>query len=210
MIRPTTEQRRILDLGPTSIRVRAGAGTGKTTTVATVIANLVEHHGIEPERVLGMTFTNKAAAELAARVADLLPETVDPARQVEVHTYHGFAAQVLAEFGVLAGVDSRAGVITPTFTRQLIREVFYARSYRHLDMTWAGTLDRIRRLGDQLGDHLLSPEDVLRGATIHDGDEIWAARVEMAETLRNYNQAKRDLRVVDYADLITVSTKVLT
>jgi DNA helicase-2/ATP-dependent DNA helicase PcrA len=135
---------------------------------------------------------------------------VDPARQVEVHTYHGFAAQVLAEFGVLAGVDSRAGVITPTFTRQLIREVFYARSYRHLDMTWAGTLDRIRRLGDQLGDHLLSPEDVLRGATIHDGDEIWAARVEMAETLRNYNQAKRDLRVVDYADLITVSTKVLT
>lgn len=209
MIRPTPEQQRILDLGPTSIRVRAGAGTGKTTTVAMVIANLVEHHGIEPELILGMTFTNKAAAELATRVAEFLPETVDPSRQVEVHTYHGFASQVLSEFGVLAGVDSRAGVITPTFARQLIREVFFTRAYDHLDMTWAGTLDRIRRLGDQLGDHLLLPDELLRASAIHAGDEVWGTRVEMAETLVRYNQAKRELGVVDYADLVTLSTRIL-
>ncbi|MGH3650850.1 MAG: UvrD-helicase domain-containing protein, partial [Acidimicrobiia bacterium] len=65
---PTTEQQEILDLGLTSVRVRAGAGTGKTTTVALVIANLVENHGVDPERILGMTFTNKAAAELAEKV----------------------------------------------------------------------------------------------------------------------------------------------
>jgi DNA helicase-2/ATP-dependent DNA helicase PcrA len=67
-LQPTPEQQAILDLGLTSIRVRAGAGTGKTTTVAMVIANLVANHGVDPERILGMTFTNKAAAELAARV----------------------------------------------------------------------------------------------------------------------------------------------
>ena len=206
---PTTEQQDILDLGLTSIRVRAGAGTGKTTTVALVIANLVGNHGIDPERILGMTFTNKAAAELAEKVRSLLPESLDQARQVEVHTYHGFAAQVLSEFGALVGSDSRSGVITPTYARQLIREVFYHESHTHLDITNRRTLDQIRRLGDQLGDHLLRPEHLIRAGAIHQDDDIWAARVEMAETLAGYNRAKSELRVVDYADLVTLSTQVL-
>ena len=206
---PTPEQQAILDLGLTSIRVRAGAGTGKTTTVALVISNLVANHGIEPERVLGITFTNKAAAELAERVSSLLPDSVDPARQVEVHTYHGFAAQVLGEYGPLSGVDTRRGIITPTFGRQLIRDVFYHEPYELLDITYAGNMDRIRRLGDQLGDHLLDPEDLIRAAAIHAGDEIWAHRVEMARTLVGYNRAKSELGVVDYSDLVTMSTKIL-
>lgn len=208
-IQPTREQQAILDLGPTSIRVRAGAGTGKTTTVALVISNLVESHGIVPERILGMTFTNKAAAELSAKVADLLPETVDPARQVEVHTYHGFAAQVLSEYGPLAGVDTRSGIITPTFARQLIRDVFFHVPHDRLDMTYRGTLDRIRKLGDQLGDHLSRPQDIIRAGAIHAGDDIWAERVEIAETLAAYDEAKRELRVVDYSDLVTLSTRLM-
>jgi DNA helicase-2/ATP-dependent DNA helicase PcrA len=206
---PTSEQQAILDLGPTSIRVRAGAGTGKTTTVAMVISNLVDRHGIEPERILGMTFTNKAAAELSERVRGLLPDTIDQARQVEVHTYHGFAAQVLSEFGALAGVDTRSGIITPTFGRQLIRDVFFHEPHKLLDMTWQGTLDRIRKLGDQLGDHLLVPDDLVKASEVHRGDEIWEQRVEMAETLAGYTAAKRDLRVVDYSDLVTLSTRLL-
>jgi DNA helicase-2/ATP-dependent DNA helicase PcrA len=208
-IAPTSEQREILDLGPTSIRVRAGAGTGKTTTVALVIANLVENHGVEPERILGMTFTNKAAAELAERVSEMLPESIDQSRQVEVHTYHGFAAQVLSEFGMLAGVDARAGVITPTFARQLIRDVFLQEPHLYLDMTNRHTLNQIRKFGDQLGDHLLRPGDILRASDIHSGDEIWGARVEMAETLARYNEAKGEIGVVDYADLVTLSTRIL-
>jgi DNA helicase-2/ATP-dependent DNA helicase PcrA len=208
-ITPTPEQQAILDLGLTSIRVRAGAGTGKTTTVALVISNLVANHGIDPERILGITFTNKAAAELAERVSSLLPESVDPARQVEVHTYHGFAAQVLGEYGPLSGVDTRRGIITPTFGRQLIRDVFYHEPLEHLDVTYPGTMDWIRKLGDQLGDHLLAPEDLIRAATIHGDDDIWARRVEMARTLVGYNKAKSELGVVDYSDLVTMSTRLL-
>lgn len=208
-ITPTPEQQAILDLGPTSIRVRAGAGTGKTTTVAMVIANLVENHGIDPERILGMTFTNKAAAELAQRVEELLPDSIDASRQVEVHTYHGFAAQVLAEFGLLAGIDARAGIITPTFARQLIRDEFYQQPHVHLDITTPHVLDQIRKLGDRLGDHLLRPGEVLRASEIHQGDDIWDKRVEMLETLHRYNEAKLELGVVDYADLVTLSVKIL-
>ncbi|HEX9866664.1 MAG TPA: UvrD-helicase domain-containing protein, partial [Acidimicrobiia bacterium] len=92
LLRPSAEQQGILDLGLNTIKIRAGAGTGKTTTVALVIANLVENHHVDPERILGITFTNKAAAELAERVKSFLGPTIDEGRQAEVHTYHGFAA----------------------------------------------------------------------------------------------------------------------
>lgn len=209
-IAPTPEQQAILDLGPTSIRVRAGAGTGKTTTVSLVISNLVCNHGIDPEQILGLTFTNKAAAELATNVAARLPETLDQSRQVEVHTYHGFAAQVLSEYGPIAGVDARSGVITPTFARQLIREVFLHEPHEHLDMTNRQTLDHVRKFGDQLGDHLVSLDHIISTGAIHHGDTTWDKRVEMARTLEQYNRAKAELRVVDYSDLVTISTRVLT
>ena len=208
-LEPSDEQQQILDLGLTSIRVRAGAGTGKTTTVAMVIANLIETHNMESEQIVGITFTNKAAAELADRVRQSLPGNLEPGRQVEVHTYHGFAAQILSEFGALAGVDNRAKIITPTFARQLISETFHHRTYRHLDITQARSLDRIRRLGDRLGDHLLEPDDIVEAAKGHD-DDVWQERLEMAEILAQYQADKRRLRVVDYADLVTLSTRILT
>ncbi|HLE95100.1 MAG TPA: UvrD-helicase domain-containing protein, partial [Acidimicrobiia bacterium] len=132
---PSPEQAEILTLGLDAVRIRAGAGTGKTTTVAMVISNLIANHSLDPERILGITFTNKAASELADRVRSTIAGAVDEGRQVEVHTYHGFAAQVLAEFGALAGVDSRVKVITPTFSRQILSETFHRTTYQHLEIT---------------------------------------------------------------------------
>ena len=204
---PTSEQRAVMDLGLDTIRIRAGAGTGKTTTVAMVIANLVEDHGVEPERMLGITFTNKAAAELADRVRGILGGVVDEGHQAEVHTYHGFAGQVLAEFGALAGVDSRMRIITPTFARQLLGETFHHTIHQHLDITNPRVMDRVRMLGDRLSDHLLGPGDLVgHGAP---GDEVWAARAEMLETLTRYEKEKRRLGVVDYGDLVTMSTRLM-
>jgi len=207
VLKPSPEQQEILDIGLDTIRIRAGAGTGKTTTVALVIANLVNNRGVDPERILGITFTNKAASELADRIKSFLGAVVDEGRQAEVHTYHGFAAQVLAEFGALAGVDNRVRVITPTFSRQLLSETFHHTSYQHIDITWSGWLDKIRTLGDRLGDHLLSPDQLMTGAD--PSDDIWGARVEMLQTLQRYDADKRRLGIVDYADLVTLSTDLL-
>ena len=207
-VSPSPEQQAILDLGLETIRIRAGAGTGKTTTVALVIANLVQNHGIDPERILGITFTNKAAYELAERIKAYLGAAVEEGRQAEVHTYHGFAAQILSEFGALAGVDTRLRVITPTFSRQILGETYHQTTYAHLDITNLHGLDRIRTLGDRMGDHLLTPDDM--SAHIDPADEVWATRAEMLETLRRYDDDKRRLGVVDYSDLVTLSTGVLT
>ena len=204
---PSPEQKTILDMGLDTIRIRAGAGTGKTTTVALVIANLVENHGVDPERILGITFTNKAASELADRVKAFLGTAVDEGRQAEVHTYHGFAAQILAEFGALAGVDTRVRVITPTFSRQILSETYHHTTYDHLDITNAHGLDKIRTLGDRMGDHLLTPSDLIDH--VDPTDDVWAMRGEMLETLRRYDTDKRRLGVVDYSDLVTLSTRLL-
>ncbi len=204
---PTPEQQAILDLGLDSIRVSAGAGTGKTTTVAMAISNLIANHEIEPEHVLGMTFTNKAASELADRVRTFLGVGVDPGREVEVHTYHGFAAQILSEFGLLAGLEQRPEVITPTFSRQLLSETFLNTEYHEIDITWSGRLDQVKQLGDRLGDHLLEPTDLLNSA--HPDEKPWPERVEMLETLQKYQKNKKTLSVVDYADLISLSTRLV-
>ncbi|MGF1618415.1 MAG: ATP-dependent helicase [Acidimicrobiia bacterium] len=206
-VSPTPEQQQILDLGLDTIRVSAGAGTGKTTTVAMLIANLVNHHGVDPENVLGITFTNKAASELADRVRSYLGPDVGPGREVEVHTYHGFAGQILSEFGLLAGLDRTPEVITPTFARQILGEAFSNSDFEHIDITWAGWIIRIKQLGDRLGDHLLEPSDL---ADPDNPAEVpWPERLEMLEILKTYQGTKRELSVVDYSDLITLSTRLV-
>ena len=122
---PSDEQAAILKHPLTPLRIAAGAGTGKTTTLAHRIATLVSD-GIEPEQILGITFTNKAAEELAERVTTTLAETsdddFDAVRQVDIHTYHGFAASLLREFGPIVGVERATSIITPTFSSQLFHD----------------------------------------------------------------------------------------
>ncbi|MGH8910964.1 MAG: UvrD-helicase domain-containing protein, partial [Acidimicrobiia bacterium] len=165
MLAPSPEQLSILatDLGP--LRIAAGAGTGKTTTVAMLVADLVERRGVDPEVILGMTFTNKAAAELADRIRTMIAPAIGAGREAEIHTYHGFAAQLIREFGALVGIERGASVITPTFSRQLLFEVVRHRRFQHLDVTWLGSVERIQRLGAALGDHLADPAEVAASAT---------------------------------------------
>ena len=65
---PTPEQTRIIEHPPASMLVVAGAGSGKTETMASRVVWLVANGHVEPRSVLGLTFTRKAAGELAERI----------------------------------------------------------------------------------------------------------------------------------------------
>ena len=95
---PSAEQAAVINRPMEPLRVDAGAGTGKTATLAGRIVYLVEKGEVEPEQVLGITFTNKAAGELADRIRTALGDAAGPGREVEVHTYHGFAARLLEQY----------------------------------------------------------------------------------------------------------------
>jgi DNA helicase-4 len=70
----------------------AGAGTGKTTTIAAKVAFLVQHRKVPPEHILLMAFTRKAKDEMASRLAG-----IDGCKSVAVHTFHSFGLSVLAQ-----------------------------------------------------------------------------------------------------------------
>lgn len=204
---PTPEQRAIIEYPLLPLRVTAGAGTGKTTTMALRLEHLIRTGQVEPEQALGVTFTNKAAEELAARLRTGLPELSEEGREVEVATYHGFAHSLLREFGPIVGIERSATVITPGYTRQLLRDALGSGEFAEIDLTMPGRrVDELASLAGQLGDHLLHPETLLEAR----GSEVQAARAEMAAALVSYRARKQDLGAVDYADLISAGHRLVT
>ena len=100
----TPDQRAVVDHPQLPVRIAAGAGTGKTSTIVHRLVGCIDQ-GMAPEEALGITFTNKAAEELADRLRAALPEHRVEGREVEVTTYHGFAYSLLQEFGAFVGIE---------------------------------------------------------------------------------------------------------
>ena len=204
----TPEQQAIVAHKLEPLRIAAGAGTGKTATVTDRLVHLIEG-GLLPEAALGITFTNKAAEELADRLRAALPAFARDGREVEVTTYHGFAFSLLQEFGVFVGVERDAQVIGPGYVRQLLFESLGAQTYEHLDLAAAPQrVAEAATLAGQLGDNLLSIDDLL-GSTSSDAGDPWPARRDLAAVVRGYEALKVRLGVVDYADLIRFAHRLV-
>lgn len=82
--------------------VIAGPGSGKTRVLAERFAWLVHDKGISPRNILALTFTEKAAHEIQARVSETKHPEIDLA---PISTFHGLCARILKEFSIAAGLD---------------------------------------------------------------------------------------------------------
>ena len=87
------EQKKAVETTKGRVLVLAGAGSGKTSVITHRIAHLINHVGISPGKILGLTFTNKAAEEMRKRLGSLLNSQV--AKQVTLCTFHSFCMQIL-------------------------------------------------------------------------------------------------------------------
>lgn len=106
------EQREAVETTDGAVLVLAGAGTGKTRVLTTRIAHLINTKRAYPSQILAVTFTNKAAAEMRHRVADLLAAQTGNAQEsasVWLGTFHSTGAKILRRHAELVG-------LTPTFT----------------------------------------------------------------------------------------------
>lgn len=204
---PTPEQRAIIEHPLEPLRVSAGAGTGKTTTLAERVRHAVDVLAVAPERVLGLTFTNKAAGELADRIRAAI---ADREMQPVVQTYHGFAASLLREFGALVGVERTVEVVSPTSARQLLLDLLAEGEFEHLDVRpTRHVVPNLLKLAGDLADNVLTAADLVAAAP-PDADDVWRERLELAQTLARFEEAKRRLGVVDYGDLIRAAVTLVT
>ena len=102
------EQMRVVMHGPGPLLVVAGPGAGKTSTMVKRIAFLVLERGVQPEEIMAVTFTRKAAKELRTRISNEFagldrPVNVDKMR---IGTFHSLCQQILAEYADVAGLKN--------------------------------------------------------------------------------------------------------
>ena len=125
---PNTEQQRAID-EPGVVFVSAGAGTGKTTVLVERFCRAVCERGLDVDSILVITYTERAAGELRARIRQRLRELGrhDLARDLDaawISTIHGFCHRLLRAYPFEAGIDPRFRVVDDSQGRVLRGEAF--------------------------------------------------------------------------------------
>jgi DNA polymerase III epsilon subunit family exonuclease len=146
---PSPSQREAIEAGSGPILVLAGPGAGKTFCLAERIRFLIEHKGVDPSRICAFTFTNKAAGEIASRLARHLGER---ASRVKGGTIHAFCAELLREFGTHVGLKAGFGIADEDYQRAALRRI-------GSPSKWAGNL-LVRFSANRFRDEPLHPKDV--------------------------------------------------
>ncbi|MEU5693740.1 UvrD-helicase domain-containing protein [Actinosynnema sp. NPDC020468] len=206
---PTPEQAAVIAAPTAPALVVAGAGAGKTETMAARVVYLVANGFVTPDRVLGLTFTRKAARQLAERVrlrlrrlggAGLLDE-LDPSGERRaavlttepvVLTYHAYAGRLVGEHGLRLPVEPGVRLLTETASWQLAHRVV---------STWAEDLDTdkvpatvtgyLLALAGELGEHLVDPEKLRSHA-----DALARIIEDAPKTPRQHDKLPESLKAV--------------
>lgn len=155
---PSAEQAAVLDAPiDGDMLVVAGAGSGKTFTMTHRIIELIDQH-VPPERILGLTFTRKAAAELLSRVSAAVEDGVF---KPTVNTYDAFFQTIVRQYGLLVGFDQNTQPLSDAGAMQLIAKVVGD----HLDLLDACDMGAFSTVVKQV--HALS--GAIGGSMIGDG-----------------------------------------
>jgi DNA helicase-2/ATP-dependent DNA helicase PcrA len=175
---PTPEQSDVVAAPIEPALVVAGAGAGKTETMAARVVWLVANGLVTPERVLGLTFTRKAARQLAERVRARLRrlagsgllERIDPggqrraavlAGEPTVLTYHAYAGRLLSEHGLRLPVQPGVRLLSETASWQLAHRVVSTwDNDLETDRVPASVTAQVLSLAGELGEHLVGVKEL--------------------------------------------------
>ena len=175
---PTVEQQAVIESGPRPLLVVAGAGSGKTETMAARVVWLVANGLVEPDQVLGLTFTRKAAAELSQRIGQRLralartglwtPPTDDgTGAEVlggtpTVSTYHAYAGRLVREHALRVGIEPEFRMLTEAGAWQLAAEAVsrYDGPMDEVAKAESTVIDAVMSLAGEMAEHVRAPHEV--------------------------------------------------
>ena len=181
---PTQEQARVIAHRLSPLLVVAGAGSGKTATMAQRVVYLVATGQVRPDQILGLTFTRKATAELDQRVASRLaglsaagllpvaaPEHDSGAEGTSdatdfgepmIATYNSFAGSLVRDHGLRIGVDPDSTLITQARSWQIVTSLLEARTLPLPNESLSHNASATLVLADSLSQNLLTIEEAAK------------------------------------------------
>jgi DNA helicase-2/ATP-dependent DNA helicase PcrA len=165
---PTDEQQRVIEAPLEPALVVAGAGSGKTETMASRVVWLLANRLVGVSEILGLTFTRKAAGELGERITQriallaergLLDDSHDPFDAPTVSTYNAFANTIFRDHALLVGRESESQVLSGASAWQLARRIVTAstddrlsRLDRSVDVITQAVIDLSHALSENVAD----------------------------------------------------------
>jgi len=216
----------------------AGAGSGKTTSMAARVAWLVGSGHVAPEGVLGLTFTTKAAGQLLRAMRDQVSALVsagiirdsdddgNPIGDPQAFTYHAFCARIVAEHGIRLGREPMTTMLTDGARQQLAHRVV-CRSTLPLFEFGRNPIDvanDLLSLDDELTELAIAPAE-LRGfdddmlAMLHSADSLQligrqmervsSLRAVLADLVEQWRAEKAEREVMDFADQIRLAGEIV-
>lgn len=175
--------------------VLAGPGSGKTRVLTTRVARLLANSPEKSFRVLALTFTNKAADEMATRMEALVP---DQQNRATIGTFHSFCMQMLQQHGSHIGINPNFAIYSLESDRaDLLKEAIRANGLSNEDERFLGTIDKLKA-------RLIQPEGCSR--LFNDG--VVGARVEKVYTA--YENALQQANALDFGSLIAQAYRLIS
>jgi len=167
-----------------SVLITAGPGTGKTRTLIHRIAHLMATQNVLPDNILAITFTNKAAGEMAERLQALLGAA--PAEAITIKTFHAFAAKLLRAEGTRLGLPANFALADDTDREKLLKQ-------SRPDLSGPAVKHRLEEIS-AAKNKPIAPD---------------AAENELGEIYQAYQQALRQSDLLDFDDLILEAVRLL-
>ncbi|GAA3765806.1 ATP-dependent helicase [Salinactinospora qingdaonensis] len=232
---PTPEQATVIAAPLSPGVVVAGAGSGKSETMAGRVVWLVANGHIRPENLLGLTFTRKAASELADRVRSRLDQLRATGAVAEellageptVLTYHAYAARLVADHALREAVEPSIRPITPAVAWQLAAHVVgtYDGPMDAVPLTPASVVSELLALSGELAEHVRVPADLndigtwirsrlehlpakLKRKTTQDLLRTQEHREQLVPLLERFAAAKAQREVMDFGDQVALAARI--
>ncbi len=177
------------------VLIFAGAGSGKTRVLTHRIAYLLNEKNVFPDRILAVTFTNKAAGEMKARLERMVGAQ---AKDLWVGTFHATCVRMLRRDGKKIGISSNFAIMDDTDQRSIVRDVLHDLDFDERQISPGAALDEISKAKNAL----LNPDQYETKNTSFFGERV-------AQVYREYDRRLRESNGLDFDDLIAKTIELL-